>query len=196
MKFYRLALLIALTGAATTLSSCGLTMEYYSSPQLNLRYRAAADSQIKSPALLEFLVFQLMEVEPEKRRLLVDKVNTEWGQFGSQWETFRNKGTFPDYLKPQLSYPATLLADERPVEHFAIEPGRYGRAELKRHRKTAHLLVIGLGAERGEHSVRLINLGLLDSQLALCFHEYDIFPYEAGKPWPCVNFQAPGEGRR
>jgi hypothetical protein len=186
----RLVPLLLLAGLSAAPAGCGLAVDYYATPQLNLRYSAAANEihAGKSPAVLEFLIFQVTKIDPEKRRLLIDKTMNDWALFGSQWESFRNKGTFPDYLKPHLSYPATLSAEDRPVEHFAIEPGRSARAQLKRPTRTSHLLVIALGAERTERSVRLINLGATEDAIALCFHEYDIFPFELGKPWPCTNF--------
>lgn len=176
---------LLLSALFVTSAGCSLSLEMRSSGWLNPRPRSDGSVAQKTPALMEFLVLQLTRIEPEQRRTLVNQTSDAWGQFADRWREFRSKGTFPDFLKPLLAFPATLPESERPREHFTIEPLHLIETSLRRRLSTEHLLIITLGAERAEGSVRLVNVGWSDGTLPLCFHEYEAFVPDSSGRWPC-----------
>lgn len=163
---------------------CSMSLSMQSTRGLNPRPRVDNPTGSKEPALLEYLVLQLSKVETEQRRTLINQTHDSWSRFADEWRDFRSKGSFPEFLKPYLAYPATLPESERPKEHFILQPNQLLIEDLPRRLTTAHLLVIALGAERLPSSVRLINVGLTDNTISLCFHEYEAFTSDSG-PWPC-----------
>ncbi|MFO0576894.1 MAG: hypothetical protein U1A78_23065 [Polyangia bacterium] len=186
---FRLAPAI-LAAALGPLAGCTLTLDLHGSTLLNMRARPGTSGPGQEVSELEEVaILQLKTVPEEKQRELLNKLAAEWSVHRGQMATYRAKGNFPEVLAPFLSYPATLLEVKRPDEIFVVNPRDRITREVPIRSQTSHILVMTLGSKQDLRSVQLFDVGLTTGTISLCFHQYDVYRYERGKPWFCP--QAP-----
>lgn len=176
--------------ALAALTGCTLTLDLQGSTQLNMRARPGSTELGQDVnELIEVAILQLKSIPEESQRAFLNKLTSEWAVHRGQMQIYRAKGTFPDFLAPFLSYPATLLEIKRPEELFVINPRDHFRREVPIRAQTSHLLVMTLGSKAGLRSVQLFDVGLTTETISFCFYQYDVYRYERGKVWHCP--QAP-----
>lgn len=172
----------ALLACGVLLGGCSGLLRVYGGATVNPR---EIPGHAQASALMEFLVLQLKSIPAEQQRDFIEQIEQQWQDLRDNWESYRHKGNFPEPLKSVLAAPATLAFAQRPRELFSVRVGENLRLELPLLRGTKNLVLIAFGAQRGTHSVRLIAAGLLQTNIGLCFDQFDIYPSLPGQPWPC-----------
>lgn len=195
--------LAALLGlGALTDAGCSASLDLVGSHYMNMRPSSVGQTGAQTTELMSVMILQLRSVPEDKRRALIEQVRAEWPQLREQsitgTGTGAQGGVLPESVKPLLAYDAKLLPVDRPMESFVVYPRASKRHTLPLSWRTSHLLVITLGHQLGPSSVQLLKASSLDP-VALCFHEYDVFPggpAELDKPWPCGRTASSAGGYR
>lgn len=100
------------------------------------------------------------------------------------WEAFGGS-EIPEPLKPFLAVAADIPAQLRPQEDYFIRRQQRKRVRLSLAKDAKALLVVTRGRRGGESSLQLIELGVFDRHVSLCFQKYEVF--KDPDTWPCAR---------